>query len=865
MSSLISLPEGKTPPTQTLFKLGFYLKTPASVIALGILAVGSVSNASELRFGKGQSAVTLAGEGIKIADAHPRVQVLLGDQKKLIDWVPENAGKVSQEKHTAPLGKGETTVVAWEHPEGFTFRWKITELHERDGYLVRCELVNTGEQNLRLRRFNVLEAETGSLTVDGDWIDWMTGSRYLKYARYYDTLADLRERGQLTQDRSGRAKDTRDVPYEEDFTLYTDDGKRGMSISPIGDVTWLWTNLQVPQDGRLGIDVTSEMTGVLVEPGETRQSELVLVSFGSWRDANQNVIDGLRHTFQPRDTPPVYGWCSWYCAGAHVRQDHCFDTAEFVAGNRDRYPCEVLQVDEGWSIGRHRWNSNAKFDRGMEALADAFANAGTMPGVWLCPATPNSQRVIDGKVVHTGGQGGSSYRAFDPSWYVGHRIGQRTNSIDPTSPGGREYMQGELRRLYDQGYRYFKTDFSRVADVESGYHDPKKTYFEVQRELYGQWREAIGEDSYLLACNSGPVRAVLGLADAVRVGTDSNQKWSFCYPPNKYGKPDDVHGSWFPILQLGAASAYTHLIACDPDVSRVDDLGNLYFDPRFEGEKREATHYQSMATVQTFHGIQALYGGTMMVSDMIYKPHYQEGNRLRMLEIMHPVTPDKGFNFGGGSDMNNSQFGFVAERSWGKWISMVTWNPDHEGKRDLKIHLAPIEAIGTEKFHLWSYWEEKYLGIQDKSYVTKDVPKYHSRLLRLTPVEDGTNDAPILIGSNLHMAMGSAEVLEIDYTPNGIVVELEPSAGALEGQLVFHAKQGLRVSSATGCQAFVVQDDNDEQVFAAIITGRQRGEAQRIEFEFTAAEVPRLSDIKKNQDLRAKWESGSILALSKRD
>ncbi|MEQ8835931.1 MAG: hypothetical protein RID07_03920, partial [Lacipirellulaceae bacterium] len=525
--------------------------------------------------------------------------------------------------------------------------------------------------------------------------------------------------------------------------------------------------------------MTSEMTGVLVEPDESRSSETILVSTASWKSASEAVVQYLRTTFKPRDTPPLFGWCSWYCAGAHVTEQHCQKVASYVAKHRDRYPFQTLQVDEGWSIGRHRWHANGKFKRGMGALASAFREANVMPGVWLCPATPNSQRIIDGRLVHFGGQGGHGVRAFDKSWYVGARIGKpTTGSLDPSSPAAAEYMTGELKRLYDQGYRYFKTDFSLVADIESGYWDPKATRFEMQRRQYQLWRDAIGEESYLLACNGGPARAVLGIADATRIGTDSNQKWAFCYPPNEFGKPSNVHGSWFPILQIGCASFYNRLIACDPDVTRIDDTGNALLDPRFVGQNKKAQHYQNMDTVQTFHGILSLYGGTMMVSDLLNDSHFLTENKLRMLEIMHPVTPEKGYNLSGGTDVLNSQFGFVANRDWGKWISMVTWNPDHHESQNLKIDRAPAETA-DQKFHVWSFWEEKYHGIQDLSYEFDSVPKYCSRLLRLTPIDSASR--PTLIGSNLHMSMGAAEIANVRTTDDTVLIELVPTAGALEG------------------------------------------------------------------------------------
>lgn len=836
--------------------------SPVSVamcLLVGIL-LGSHPVNGKVVFDGQTASMSVEGSGIGISQIRPRVQLFPGDDKSLIDWRPDTSATISRKNEETPLGPALATTLTWKHPSGFMLDWIVCELSDRDAFTAQCRLTNNSDKELRIRRFFVLDATVGSMEIAGSAGDWMTASRYLKYAKYYDTLAELQRRGQITRDNSRSAKYTRSVPYDEDFTLYTDHGQRGLSISAVGDVSFIWTHLHVPQDGSLGLDVTSEMTGVLVEPGESRFSERILVSFESWRNAGLDVVKWLGSTFNPRGTKPVFGWCSWYCAGFSVRQYHCLNVADYVRTRRDRYPFETIQVDEGWQIGRHRWHPNKKFDKGMVYLAKAMEVTGAMPGVWLSPATPNSQRVVDGKVQHFDmSSNGSMVRSFDDSWYPGYRLGRPVSgNLDPSAPGAREYMIGELRRLYNQGYRYFKTDFSLVADVESGYQDPKKTRFQMQRLLYSVFREGIGEDGYLLACNGGPVRAVLGLADATRIGTDSGQKWAFCYRPNEHGKPDDVHGSWFPIVQTGCASFYTHLMACDPDVARVDNTGNAKYDPRFVGQNKKTVHYLPLESVRTWHSVVGLYGGTMMISDLIYEGDYQIDTRLRMVEIMQPVTLEKGWNFGGGTDILNTQFGFVAERPWGNFACMVAWNPDHKSPRDLKIDRVPLEKIGDE-FHLWSFWDEKYLGVQDKSYVFKDVPRYHCRLIRLTPVREQNNAGPILVGSNLHLSMGSAEIKHVQSNSQRTTVELIPTAGAIEGQLVFFSKEPLKVKQTKGCQAFVMQNAPD--VYTAVITERNRDSQQSITVEAAEQNPSTLEQVKSDTDLHQRWLAGTIRIL----
>lgn len=801
--------------------------------------------------------------GVTLSDLHPRVHLMGTEGGASETWQPDSTPQVSEGTEETPLGPARVQTLTWVAPAGYRLAWIVTLPENRNAMTLQCRLTNTGDEPLRVKAFDVLRVKSGALTLEGDPADWMTSTRYMKYAKYYDTVADLVRRGQTSQDHTSRGTVLRKVPYEEDLTIYTDDGKRGISISAVTDQSYLRATLQVPEDGMLGLTVESEMSGVRVDPGESRVSERVLVSFEDWLTAGEDVVTWLREAIPPRATPPLFGWCSWYCVAGEVVEEHCVDLARFVKEHRDRYPFEVIQVDEGWQVGRHVWLPNVKFASGMRSLAGVFTAAGADAGVWMTPISPNSQRVFEGRMYNFGQSQGNAVRSFDENWYVGYRNGEPlTGNLDPSSPGAREYLQGTLVMLRDQGYRYFKTDFSQVARMDAAYHDPKLTSFQVQRLLYGLMREAIGEDSYLLACNGGPVRAVLGLADATRIGTDTMTKWGFCHGVNDYGKPDNVHGAWFPMLQVGAASLYTRLMACDPDVTRVDHRGVADYDPRFNGRNprnpdEDMPEYVSLAEVQTFHGMQGLFGGIMMISDLIHKPGYQQHNRLRMVEIMHPVTPDKGWSFAGGSDVWAKEFGFVAERPWGNFVSMLVWNPDHEEPRDLGISHVPLEKIG-ERFHLWSFWEEQYLGIRDASYVFEAVPKYHSRLVRLTPVaEDGR---PTLIGSNFHMSMGSAEIKTVSASTDSITVELFPSAAAIEGQLVFFSRRPLKVTDAVGCHAFAMQSDTD--VYTAVITERDRAAPRHaVTLEVSEVVPPTLESVKQDHELIERWRAGTMTVL----
>ncbi len=115
------------------------------------------------------------------------------------------------------------------------------------------------------------------------------------------------------------------------------------------------------------------------------------------------------------------------------------------------------------------------------------------------------------------------------------------------------------------------------------------------------------------------------------------------------------------------------------------------------------------------------------------------------------------------------------------------------------------------------------------------MPRYHSRLLRLTPVSTHDHSNPVLIGSNFHLTTGAAEIKELADS-KGCVVKLVPGAGALEGRLYFHSPRLLAVAGSEGCETFVVDAGN--RIQAVVVSARRKDGAQSIALRF-ADQPPR--------------------------
>src|SRR3546814_10915647 len=100
-----------------------------------------------------------------------------------------------------------------------------------------------------------------------------------------------------------------------------------------------------------------------------------------------------------------------------------------------------------------------------------------------------------------------------------------------------------------------------------------------------------------------------------------------------------------------------------------------------------------------------------------------------MMDILSQIGEEKGHPFSGGWDIYGKEFGYEVHRSYCDAVNVIIWNPEHNKNADLSIRNVSTGDLGN-KFHAWSFWDEKYLGVIDKSYVAKGRSEEHTSELQ---------------------------------------------------------------------------------------------------------------------------------------
>ena len=250
-----------------------------------------------------------------------------------------------------------------------------------------------------------------------------------------------------------------------------------------------------------------------------------------------SAVAGLTASVALGQAPAV--WCSWYRYFEQV-------TAADVAENLDAFaqhdlPVEVVQVDDGWSLGLGEDLALSPGFGDLAPLVERVRESGRRTGLWLAPFLVG----VDTTLAQT-----------HPDWLVGeagHNWGQDLRGLDLTHPGVQDLLRDHLGRLVALGVHYLKLDFLYGGAVPGTRHSgasPEEAY-RTGLELV---REAVGPDVYLLGCGA-PLLPSVGLVDAMRTSPDTFHE----------GGEDGSRGLRGLMPMVARSWQHGRLWACDPD------------------------------------------------------------------------------------------------------------------------------------------------------------------------------------------------------------------------------------------------------------------------------------------------------------
>ncbi len=384
-----------------------------------------------------------------------------------------------------------------------------------DGYL-NTRVKNNSTRHLKLAEIVLYESPIPFAGVTADCSFYGEGFQML--AQYAGTVANPRVVGSYGSDWDF-FKLPRNAYNQNLWTVYN-----FITFMPKGQDTLLFGFTSVNRfSGELRFspthfEIVMNTENIQLDRGEEWVLEELFAASGN-RDELIEEMARRINGHHPRHVWPEIptGWCSYYCLRP-MTADGLVANAEAMA---KRIPeLKMIQIDAGYSDRRKGWLApNPRMGGDMKSTCDRIRATGMEAAGYLTPfwIPPEAMISLD-----------------HPEWLIQDEAGLPTNRqgrknfiLDCSNPEARAYVVNCLKHFHDEwGIRYFKLDFLAYgAFPTSGVrYNPKATSVECYRTAMQEIFDALGADSFILACNA-PIWPSIGLCHGNRATNDIARDW----------------------------------------------------------------------------------------------------------------------------------------------------------------------------------------------------------------------------------------------------------------------------------------------------------------------------------------------------
>jgi hypothetical protein len=481
------------------------------------------------------------------------------------------------------------------------------------------------------------------------------------------------------------------------------------------------------------------MSGQIVESSEA------VFTVNLEKDYFKNRSIPYYHALDRKRCPKApTGWMSWNTYFDKATAEDNLSEARIGRKYLQPFGCEFWSI-ESWQGNsdqlpvRDFYNMNLEvnekqFPKGMKQLADDLRKLGFRPGLWMAPF----------------GTGSTKFYDAHKDWFLHDQDGKPVSSwngvytLDPTVPEAREHVKKIFKTASrDWGYEFFKIDgmsgrhhsysahLYERPEIRACFQDPVcPNPFELCIKAF---REGVGEDRVVLACQGHTSGPEVLYADAYRIGAD-------IVSPNK---PVE----WNGVLNQGRCiinQVFTHNIVmiADPDTLLLRDL------PLEEA--------RVSATVVALPGQLTFFGDKLAELP---------GERMKMLQQSLPVANVRPMSLYPYFSMLPVWNLKVHHTILGDYNIVAIFNWEDETKT-ISFTTEELGVDSAANYVLYEFWTQQSYGAMKGNFAA-DVPAHSVRLLAMHKEKA----VPHWISSDRHITQNAMELKEYEWKTESRTLE----------------------------------------------------------------------------------------------
>ena len=492
------------------------------------------------------------------------------------------------------------------------------------------------------------------------------------------------------------------------------------------------------------------------------------------------------------DKKAVAGWCSWEAYRRDINEEKINDITKFMAEHLKDYGMEYIQVDDGYQkmplphraegTMKEGWMTceGEKFPKGHVGIVANIKKHGFTPAIWTNAniTNPDFPKNHPEDVIFFDG------KPMKGEW------------IDYLYTCTPENLEKQVTPVFegfrDAGYKYVKIDAIRHL-LFDGLHEAVRLGIMTNEEAEQKFRaymeatkKGMSDDMYYLA-SWGEMHEVVGIADACRISMDANPTWAGIrmqlFEMARWfhtqrilflNDPDHVCVRTKPEW----AKSVLSLISLAGGLCMLSDTTDAYTEEKLE-IIRKTLPPLTTCTAETgplnldfpaytwtkLHGFAVQSHETPVeMEDVNLKDAYDMAGIYPTMNDKHPFSSLWSFH------INH------AGETWcvaGRFATIPL--------KASKLNLEQISLDASASYHVFDFWNEKYLGKVTGEVAVKELGLGECQILGFRKVKE----VPQLIASTRHVSMDAVSVQDIQWEENKLLIVLNGVQGTKERYYFF--------------------------------------------------------------------------------